>query len=135
MGPTSRSWSHTRWQVETALAHLNTTMPREVLRGKTVAGVWKELPICALADNLVRLVMGQSASLPHLGVERISCVDALRGLGAPSPGSPLSALRPTPIRPQRLEPRAKKRRPKSCPCMITPRHELRRQLVQHERSG
>ena len=93
------------------------------------------LPIFALAYNLVRLVMGQSASLQHLGVERISVVDALRGLGAPSTGGPLRALRTNPIRPQRVEPRAKKRRPKSFPFMLTPRPELRRQLVQHERSG
>jgi hypothetical protein len=80
--------SHRRWQVETSLAPLKTAMQMEVLRCKTVAGVLKELTILALVDNLVRLVMGQSAILQHLGVERISCVDALRGLGAPSTGIP-----------------------------------------------
>jgi hypothetical protein len=40
-----------------------------------------------------------------------------------------------PIRPQRLEPRVKKRRPKSVPFMITPRQELRQQLIQQERRG
>jgi Transposase DDE domain len=126
---------HTRWQVETALAHLKTTMQMDVLRCKTVAGVLKELTIFALAYNLVRLVMGQSATLRHIGVERISFVDALRWLGAPSTGMPLRALRTNPIRPQRVEPRVKKRRPKSFPFMIKPRRELRRQLVQHERSS
>jgi hypothetical protein len=95
----------------------------------------KELTIFALVYNLVRMVMGQSAILQHIGVERISFVDALRWLGAPSTGVPLRALRTNPIRPQRVEPRVKKRRPKSFPFMITPRHELRRQLVQHERSS
>ena len=126
---------HQRWQVETALAHLTTTMQMDVLRCKTVAGVLKELTIFALAYNLVRLVMGQSAILQHLGVERISVVDALRGLGAPSTGGPLRALRTNPIRPQRVEPRVKKRRPKSFPFMLTPRQTLRQQLVHQEPEG
>jgi Transposase DDE domain len=68
--------SHKRWQVETALAHLKTTRQMDVLRWKTVAGVLKELTIFALVYNLVRLIMGQSAIRQHLGVERISVVDA-----------------------------------------------------------
>jgi hypothetical protein len=53
-----------------------------------VSGVLKELTVFALIDNLVRMVMGQSATRQHLGVERISFVDALRWLGAPSTGIP-----------------------------------------------
>jgi hypothetical protein len=34
------------------------------------------------------MVVCQSATLQHMGVERISFVDALPGLGAPSPGMP-----------------------------------------------
>jgi Transposase DDE domain len=124
-----------RWQVETALAHLKTTMQMDVLRCKTVAGVLKELTIFALVYNLVRMVMGESAILQHLGVERISFVDALRWLGAPSTGIPLRALRVNPIRPNRVEPRVKKRRPKPFPLMIKPRHELRQQLIQPALSG
>jgi hypothetical protein len=37
-----------------------------------------------------------------------------------------------PVRPHRVEPRVKKRRPKSFPLMIKPRQELRRQLLQQE---
>jgi len=124
-----------RWQVETALAHLKTTMQMDVLHGQTVAGGLKELTVFALVYNLVRLVMGQSAILQHLGVERISVVDALRWLGAPSTGTPLGALRVNPIRPHRVEPRVKKRRPKSFPLMITPRHARRQQLVQQALGG
>jgi hypothetical protein len=80
--------SRQRWQVETSLAHLKATMQMEVLRCKTVAGVLKELTIFALVDNLVHMVMGQSAILQHIGVERISFVDARRWLGAPSTGIP-----------------------------------------------
>jgi hypothetical protein len=124
-----------RWQVETLLAHLKTTMQMDVLQGKTVAGVLKELTVFALIYNLVHLVMRQSATLQHLGVERISCVDALRWLGAPSTGIPLGALRVNPIRPHRVEPRVKKRRPKPFPLMIKPRPELRQQLIQPALSG
>jgi hypothetical protein len=124
-----------RWQVETALAHLKTTMQRDVLHCKTVPGVLKELTVFAIVSNLVRLVMCQSATLQQIGVERISFLDALRWLGAPSTGMPLEALVVNPARPYRVEPRAKKRRPKPFPLMITPRHALRQQLVQHEPRG
>jgi hypothetical protein len=120
-----------RWQVETALAQLKTTMRMDVLHCKTVPGVLKELTVFAILDNLVRLVMCQSARLQHLDIERISFVDALRWLGAPSTGIPLAALIVNPIRPYRVEPRVKKRRPKSFPLMITPRQQLRQQWIQH----
>jgi len=124
-----------RWQVETARAQLKTTMHRDVLHGQTVPGVLKEVTGCALVYHLVRLVMCQSATRQHIGVERISFLDALRWLGAPSTGVPLEALIVNPIRPHRVEPRVKKRRPKSFPFMIKPRQELRQQLVQQELRG
>jgi Transposase DDE domain len=124
-----------RWQVETSLAQLKTTMQMDVLHCKTVAGVLKELTVFALVYNLVRMAMCQSASLQHLSVERISFVDALRWLGAPSTGMPLAALIVNPIRLHRVEPRVKKRRPKPFPLMITPRQALRQQLVPYESRG
>jgi hypothetical protein len=119
-----------RWQVETSLAQLKTSMQMDVLHCKTVPGVLKELTVFAIVYNLVRLVMCQSATLQHIGVERISFVDALRWLGAPSTGMPLGALIVNPARPHRAEPRVKKRRPKPFPLMITPRQVLRQQLIQ-----
>jgi hypothetical protein len=79
--------------------------------------------------------MCQSARRQHLGVERISFLDTLRWLGAPSSGIPLGVLIIIPIRPHRVEPRVKKRRPKPFPLMIKPRHELRQQLVQPALKG
>ena len=102
---------------------------------KTVPGVLKELTIFAIVYNLDRLVMGQSAGLQHIGVERISFLDALRWVSAPSIGIPLGALLVNPTRPHRVEPRVKKWRSKSFPLMITPRHKLRRQLVQQALKG
>jgi hypothetical protein len=126
---------HRRWHVETLLAHLKTTMQMEVLHCKTVPGVLKELTVFALVYNLVRMVMWHSATLQHTGVERISFLDALRWLGAPSTGIPLGALLVNPARPHRAEPRVKKRRPKSFPFMIKPRQELRQQIVQQALGG
>jgi hypothetical protein len=123
---------HQRWRVETSLAQLKTSMQMAVLHGQTVPGVLKELTVFAIVYNLVRLVMGQSATLQYISVERISFLDALRWLGAPGTGTPLGALLVNPVRLYRVEPRVKKRRPKSFPFMITPRQELRRQLVQQE---
>jgi Transposase DDE domain len=124
-----------RWQVETSLAHLKTTMRMDVLHGKTVPGVLKELTVFAIVYNLVCMVMCQSAMLQHISVERISFLDALRWLGAPSTGMPLGALIVNPARPHRVEPRVKKRRPKSFPFMIKPRQALRQQLVQQALRG
>jgi hypothetical protein len=127
--------SRRRWQVATSLAQLKTGMQMEVLHCKTVAGTLKELTAFAMVYNLVRLVMLQSATLQYIAVERISFLDALRWLGAPSTGMPLVGLIVNPIRPHRVEPRVKKRRPKSFPVMVTPRQALRQQLVQQERRG
>jgi Transposase DDE domain len=126
---------HERWQVETSLAHLKTTMQMDVLHCKTVPGVLKELMVFAIVYNLVRMVMRQSATLQHTEVERISFLDALRWLSALNPGVPLMTLIVNPARPHRVEPRVKKRRPKSFPFMIKPRQALRQQLVQQELGG
>jgi hypothetical protein len=58
-------------------AHLKTPMQMNVLHCKAVSGVLKELTVFALVYTLVRMVMGQSATLQHLCVERITFVDAL----------------------------------------------------------
>ena len=76
------------WPVETSLTYLKTTMRMDVLHCKTVPGVLKEVIVFAIVYNLVRMAMWQSATLQHIGVERIGFLDALRWLGAPSTGMP-----------------------------------------------
>jgi hypothetical protein len=93
------------------------------------------LTVFAIVYNLVCMVMLESATLQPTAVERISFLDALRWLGAPSTGMPLVALIVIPVRPHRAEPRVKKRRRKSFPFMIKPRQALRQQLVQQEFRG
>jgi len=76
------------WQVESSLAQLKTNMKMDVLHCHTTQGVLKELTVFAIVYNLVRIVMCQSAMLQHIGVERMSFLDALRWLCAPSTGIP-----------------------------------------------
>jgi len=51
-----------RWQVETNLRHLKTTMGMDVLRYRTVDGVTKEPLAYAIDYNLVRLAMLDAAT-------------------------------------------------------------------------
>ena len=119
-----------RWEAETHLAQLKTTMKMDVLHCKTVQGVRKELTVFTLIYNLVRLIMRQSAHHQQVDVERISFIDALRWLSEPASGVPLERLFVNRVRPNRYEPRVKKRRPKAFPFMNKPRHVLRKGLIQ-----
>ena len=121
---------HQRWEAETHLGQLKTTMKMDVLHCKTVLGVLKELTVFAIVYNLVRLVILQSAQHQQVEVARMSFLDALRWLGAPDSGVPLEGLYINSSRPHRVEPRVKKRRPKKFPFMSKPRHVLRKHLLQ-----
>lgn len=121
-----------RWQVEVNLRHLKTTMKMDMLRCTTVAGVSKELLMFALAYNLVRLVMLEASRRQGVEVDRISFVDALRWLAEARPGAKLPKLVVNPSRPDRIEPRVRKRRPKQYPLMKQPRSVLRKSLLEQE---
>lgn len=118
-----------RWQVETNLQHLKRTMKMDVLHCETVAGVMKELTMFALVYNLVRVVMWEAARRQEVDVERISFLDALRWMCSAEPGESLPELIVNPKRPDRAEPRVRKRRPKEYSLMNKPRDELRKELV------
>lgn len=118
-----------RWQVETNIKHLKTTMGMDVLRCETEQGVLKELAMFALVYNLVRMVMWTAAQRQGVAVDRISFVDALRWLTDGDPDSSLSELVVNPYRPDRVEPRAVKRRPKEYDRLNRPREELRKRLL------
>ena len=87
-------------------------------------------PTPSTVYNLVRIVIWHSATPQNIPAERIRLLDARRWLGAPSTAMPSGALLVNPVRPYRVEPRGKRRRPKPVPLMIRPRKELRQQLVQ-----
>lgn len=76
--------------------------------------------------NLVRLVRGEAASRQEVDPNRISFSDAMRWLMQARPGDDLVPLVVVPLRPNRAEPRVRKRRPKQYPLMTRPRDELRK---------
>jgi hypothetical protein len=118
-----------RWTIETAFGHLKTTMQMDVLRCQTVHGVQKELTMFLLVYNLVRMTMLEAARRQGVTPERISFVDALRWLATAQPGDELPELVINPLRPNRLEPRVRKRRPKNFPLLKKPRAALRQELL------
>jgi hypothetical protein len=121
------------YNIETNLRHLKQTMGLEVLHCQRLAGVMKELTVFALVYNLVRIVMLEAAKRQGVALDRISFVDAVRWLSTARPGEPLPPLVVNPHRPDRVEPRAVKRRPKPYPLLMKPRrvarHALRQQHV------
>jgi Transposase DDE domain len=119
-----------RWEIETNLGHLKTTMRLDILRCKTVDGVRKELAVYALVYNLTRLVILAAAETQQVPLAQISFVDALRWLAEACDHQPPLLLRVNPHRPNRLEPRVRKRRPKEYDLMTKPRRQLRELLLQ-----
>ena len=118
-----------RWNVETNLRHLKQTLHMDVLRSKSVAGVLKEVQMLALVYNLVRLVMMESAKRRQVPVDRISFIDALRWLLQAKGGRRVDELIVNRRRPNRYEPRARKRRPKEYDLLNKPRAELKQLLA------
>lgn len=117
------------WHTELNFRHLKQTLRMDVLRCQTVEGVKKELTVYALVYNLIRLVMLTAAQQQGVPVERISFIDAVRWLIQAIHGNPRLHLRVNPHRPERVEPRAVKRRPKQYRRLNKPRLVLRKQLL------
>ncbi len=122
-----------RWDVETNIGHLKTTMKMDVLRCQTEAGVRKELAVFSLVYNLVRVVMLEAARRQEAPVSRISFADALRWMRHAQPGDALPELVVNPYRPNRPEPRCKKRRPKQYDLMNKPRDQLRKAMTKQRK--
>lgn len=123
-----------RWQIELNFRHLKQTLGLDVLHCKTPDGVEKEIVMFALVYNLVRAVMLAEAEQRHVPPDRISFADALRHLTWPllHTDAPLVI---NPLRPGRIEPRVRKRRPKQYPVMQEPRNVLRKQALHNERAA
>lgn len=117
-----------RWDVETNIRHLKTTMGMDVLRCKTEAGVRKELAVFCIAYNLVRVVMLEAARRQAVPAARVSFADALRWVRHARPGDAMPRLMVNPHRPDRAEPRCRKRRWKKYILMNKPRDKLREAL-------
>jgi hypothetical protein len=124
-----------RWDVETNIRHLKTTMGMDVLRCKTEAGVRKELAMFCIAYNLVRVVMLQAAQRQEVPVARVSFADALKWMRHARPGGVMPDLVVNPHRPGRAEPRCKKRRAKQFDLMNKPRNVLRKRLQKQKKNA
>jgi hypothetical protein len=135
----------TRWQAELDLRTIKVTMQMEVLRCKTPAMVRKEIWMHLLAYNLIRTMMAEAAARHSLRSREVSFKGAWQTLSAYRPlveqASPsfladlyaqvLDAIASHRVgdRPDRYEPRAIKRRPKSQALLMVPRHEAKRRLA------
>jgi hypothetical protein len=130
-----------RWRLELCLRDLKTTLGMEQLRCKTPEMAQKELLAYLVAHNLVRCVMAEAVAA-HCGeLERVSfkgSLDALRQFSDAISRAPNRKLRRqlwadlllalardlVPLRPNRTEPRAVKRRPKPFPWLNKPRRKF-----------
>jgi hypothetical protein len=117
-----------RWQAEVDLRDLKITLGLDVLKGRHVDTVLKEVAIFVLVYNLVRLLMLKAARRQRVDPHRVSFIDALRQLQPPKPETPLPPLVVNPERPGRVEPRCIKRHMKEYDLMTRPRRELRKRL-------
>jgi hypothetical protein len=132
-----------RWDAEINLRSLKTMMNMDVLRCQTPDMVRKEIWAHLLAYNLIRTVIAQAAATQGKHPRQISFTRAMRTLEAFRPTLAhansehlpalyeqlLQAIASHEIghRPNRLEPRQRKRRPKPYKLMTQPRTEARRQ--------
>jgi hypothetical protein len=136
-----------RWQAELDLRSLKGTLEMDVLRCKSPEMVRKEVWAHLLAYNLIRGVMAQAAEEHGCDPRELSFKGALQAvttfaerlleaeqerfeelydwllltIGANQVGD----------RPDRVEPRARKRRPKEYPLLTKPRKEARKQPQQN----
>ena len=90
---------------------------------------YRGLHVFALIYNLIRQVMMQAAERQDVPVNRISVIDAMRWLDTAQPGDELGNLVVLSDRPNRYEPRVRKRRPKKYKLMNKPRQQLKEELA------
>lgn len=131
-----------RWVVELHFAQIKTILNLDVLKCQSPEMIVRELQIHLIAYNLVRALMQQAAHSFGVELSRISfkgSLDAVRhwaqviraSAGKPRKQQALVeklllaiACDPVPERPNRSEPRAKKRRSKNFQLLTKPRAEM-----------
>lgn len=135
---------HKRWLVELDIAAIKVTLGMDVLRCKTPEMVRKEIWTSLLAYNLIRKTMLQAAKQHGLSPRQLSFANAMQTLAAswlmlPTHDQAIQlALIEAQInslasqlignRPNRVEPRAVKRRPKPIRLLTMPREKARELL-------
>lgn len=133
-----------RWMAELNLRSLKTTLEMEILRGRSVKMVRKEVIMHLLLYNLLRLLMWEAARLGDINPRRLSFAGTLHRLQSLGPELIVRQQRGDhqddvwnwlitcitrdvlPNRPDRCEPRRVKRRPKNYSRLTKPRAHYRR---------
>ena len=133
-----------RWLVELDIRAIKCSVGMDVLRCKTPAMVRREIWSCLLTYNLIRKIMLQAAIESGLSPRQLSFTNAMQAMAAswgvlPTLDSSeivsmiaaqLASLTSPLVgnRPNRIEPRAVKRRPKPMRLLNMPREAARKQL-------
>jgi len=121
-----------RWHIELDLRNIKTTLGMEQLSCRTPGMNEKEMHVYFLAYNLIRLIMAEAAIQTGLMPRQLSFKHTLqiwlvwskKAFVANDQADVLFMLiaaRQVGGRPNRIEPRAVKRRPKPCPLLMKPR--------------
>jgi hypothetical protein len=132
-----------RWMAELYLRDIKSTMGMDILRCKTPDMVHKELIMYLIAYNLIRSLILQSSRILQVQMDRLSFKGTLAILRQVNPPT-LRLIRTrkleeslykavlliiakdiVPDRPDRQEPRARKRRPKNYQLLNKPRNQFR----------
>ena len=138
-----------RWNIEVDFRTIKATLEMDVLRCKSQPMVDKEIAVYFLAYNLVRWAMAKAALLADVLPRMLSFAGAKRLLGTfadqlrrtsddqactliATVTACMATLR-LQHRPGRIEPRAKKRRPKNLPLLTVPR-QVARDLIYIQRT-
>ena len=130
-----------RWNIEVDFRTIKSTLEMDVLRCKSQPMIEKEIAVYFLAYNLVRWAMAKAASLADIlprvlsftGVKRLlsAFADQLRRASGDAIHHLIATVLQSiaglqlPHRPDRIEPRAKKRRPKNLPLLTVTRQAAR----------
>jgi hypothetical protein len=136
---------HARWHIELGFDDLKTTLGMDFVEAKSPSMAWKMVLMFLVAHNLVRALILEATHLPQAPeARRLSFEGTLDALHRFAPA--ITAASPTqgrrlhtrmletiakdalPERPERIEPRVRKRRPKAYPLMTRPRAQLRREI-------
>ncbi|MGB6910922.1 MAG: IS4 family transposase, partial [Methyloceanibacter sp.] len=138
-----------KWNAELDLRSLKQTMQMDILRCKTPELVRKEIWTHILAYNLIRTIMAQAAIAHGVEPRTISFKGALQTLKAFQPVIAIAGQQDSTFRmqlyhellkaiaahrvadrPDRFEPRLRKRRHKKYFFLMKPRHETKRDMLQ-----
>ncbi len=134
-----------RWDAELHLRSIKVVLELDVLRCKTPESVRKEIWMGMLGYNVIRAVMAEAAGAHGRMPHRVSFKGALQtvlahaeALREGTPGQRrwlwrilLESVANDEVghRPDRVEPRARKRRPKPYPLLMVPRQEAKEALL------